>query len=99
MKRGIIEMLLMPQGKMTQADIEYYHNHGKMPDWIYYQLSDKPDWMKLEEQREKIYRELAEREALKKAEKEKAQQEKEIEKQVNEQIEKALDDLFKDFHF
>lgn len=25
----------------SQEQIEYYHNKGQMPDWIYYQLSDK----------------------------------------------------------
>ena len=26
---------------MTKEEIEYYHNSGLMPDWIYYQLNVK----------------------------------------------------------
>ena len=39
----------------SQAEIEYYHDKGQMPDWIYYQLSDKPAWMKWEEQHRRMY--------------------------------------------
>ena len=26
---------------MTKEEIEYYHNSGLMPDWIYYQVNGK----------------------------------------------------------
>lgn len=37
----------------TQDEIEHYHAIGKMPDWVYYQLSNKPGWMKWNEQHKK----------------------------------------------
>ena len=50
------------QMAFSQAEIEYYHNKGQMPDWIYYQLSDKPAWMKWEEQHRRMYENLKARE-------------------------------------
>ena len=39
---------------MTQEEIEYYHNRGKMPDWIYYQVNNKSPQQNYVEQRKKI---------------------------------------------
>ena len=33
--------------KMNQERIELLHQQGKMPDWIYYQQINKPEWLKL----------------------------------------------------
>ena len=39
---------------MTQEEIEYYHNIGKMPDWVYYQINGKSPQQNYVEQRKKI---------------------------------------------
>ena len=44
--------------EFTQHEIEYQHRKGKIPDWVYYQLSDKPVWMKMEEQRARAYQKM-----------------------------------------
>ena len=38
----------------TQEQIEWLHDHGKMPDWAYYQQNDKSPTMNLFEQTKKI---------------------------------------------
>lgn len=81
----------------TQAELEYYHNKGQMPDWIYYQLSDKPAWMKLEEQHRRMYENIKAREEAKKAREAEKQLDKDIQDKVENTLEKALDDLLKGF--
>ena len=81
----------------TQAELEYYHNKGQMPDWIYYQLSDKPAWMKLEEQHRRLYENIKAREEAKKAREAEKQLDKDIQDKVETTLEKALDDLLKGF--
>ena len=81
----------------SQAEIEYYHNKGQMPDWIYYQLSDKPAWMKLEEQHRRMYENIKAREEAKKAREAEKQLDKDIQDKVENTLEKALDDLLKGF--
>lgn len=81
----------------TQAELEYYHNKGQMPDWIYYQLSDKPAWMKLEEQHRRMYENIKAREEAKKAREAEKQLDKDIQDKVETTLEKALDDLLKGF--
>ena len=81
----------------TQAELEYYHNKGQMPDWIYYQLSDKPAWMKLEEQHRRMYENLKAREEAQAQREAEKKLEKDIEKKVENTLEKALADLLKDF--
>ena len=81
----------------SQAEIEYYHNKGQMPDWIYYQLSDKPSWMKLEEQHRRMYENIKAREEAKKAREAEKQLDKDIQDKVENTLEKALDDLLKGF--
>lgn len=81
----------------TQAELEYYHNKGQMPDWIYYQLSDKPAWMKLEEQHRRMYENIKAREEAKKAREAEKQLDKDIQDKVENTLEKALGELLKDF--
>lgn len=86
---------------MTQWQLDYLHDQGKVPDWWYYQQSDKPVWMKWQEQTDKFYKEIEERQKKQKQEQEAREQEKELERQIEEQaeeaVEKAFNDLFKDF--
>ena len=81
----------------TQAELEYYHNKGQMPDWIYYQLSDKPAWMKLEEQHRRMYENIKAREEAKKAREAEKQLDKDIQDKVENTLEIAVDDLLKGF--
>ena len=81
----------------SQHEIEYYHNKGQMPDWMYYQLSDKPLWMKWEEQHRKIYENLRAREEAQAQREAEKKLEKDIETKVENTLEKALADLLKDF--
>ena len=39
---------------MTQEEIEYYYNTGKMPDFVYYQINGKSQQQNYLEQRKKI---------------------------------------------
>ena len=76
----------------SQEQIEYYHNKGQMPDWIYYQLSDKDLQTKWQEQHQKMYDRL-------RAQEEESRHQKELEKMVeqklDEAVEKALADILK----
>lgn len=79
---------------MEQWEIERRHDEGVLPDWMYYQLSDKPAWMKLEEQKKKFldYLERRQREQ---------QDEKQMEKSLEAALEKVVNQefsrIFKDF--
>ena len=64
---------------MEQWEIERRHDQGLIPDWMYYQLSDKPAWMKLEEQKKKFLDYLESR-----------QREQEDKKQMEKSLEEAL---------
>lgn len=71
----------------TQDEIEHYHAIGKMPDWVYYQLSNKPDWMKWNEQHKKALEAArAAQEAARAAQK----AEKEFDKELEAKTEKAV---------
>ena len=52
----------------TQEQIEWLHDHGKMPDWAYYQQNGKSPTMNLYEQtkkfKERVLREEQERQEL-----------------------------------
>jgi molecular chaperone GrpE (heat shock protein) len=85
----------------TQEQIEWLHDHGKMPDWIYYQVNGKSAQENYNEQHKKIlerYR-AREEEARRQAEQKKAEAEleKEIEAKVEKTVEKVLEDLLKGF--
>ena len=79
---------------MEQELLDYYHNTGKMPDWVYYQLSDKPCFLKFQEQREKIYRNFSEKQKMKEQEKKLMEN---INKQVEDEAKKAFSKLIKSF--
>lgn len=81
--------------------IEWLHDTGKMPDWIYYQQNGKSlqenytaQKMKQQKQIEELLSNRRRREEEAKAEKE---LEAEIEKKVSETVENALEELLKDF--
>lgn len=69
---------------LTQKEIEYLHDIGKMPDWYYYQINGKSfqeNYITIHRQRQLQYRKLlVER-----------QQQKELEKELDTTIEKVLD--------
>lgn len=80
--------------------IEYLHDTGKMPDWIYYQQNGKSQ-ENYTAQKRKQYKQIEEllndrrrREEEAKAEK---KLEAEIEKKVSETVENALEELLKEF--
>lgn len=76
---------------MTQRELDYQHDKGLIPDWAYYQQSDKPIWQKVQEQKDKMYQQI-----------EQNKRNKDLEKEIVEKIENAIDisinDLFKDWH-
>ncbi len=79
---------------MTQRELDYFHSQGKVPDWWYYQQSDKPLWMKWQEQTDNFYKEIKQRQQAK----ENAQQTEEtVEQQIQAAVEAALNDFFADF--
>ena len=71
---------------MEQELIEYYHRTEQIPEWAYYQLSDKPIYQKYQEQKDKLYREICDKKMM-----------EDINKQVEDEVNKALTKLFKDF--
>lgn len=81
--------------------IEWLHDTGKMPDWIYYQQNGKSlqenytaQKLKQQKQTEELLNDRRRREEEARAEKE---LEAEIEKKVSETVENALEELLKDF--
>ena len=88
---------------MDKETIEYYHDIGLMPDRAYYQQNGKSPGKNLHAQHEKmiqkqrIDRELEIYKARRKAEID-LELQNEIENEVAPQLEKAIDDLFKDWH-
>lgn len=84
---------------MDKWMIEYYHNKGQMPDWVYYQLNGKSAEENLAEQHEKIYARLREQQLARQREKELEKEiEREIDKKLGVALEKALDDLLDGFN-
>ena len=89
-----------------QEQIEWLWQHGKMPDWAYFQQNGKSAQSNyaLATQRAKqrildTYYQQQEEARKKKEEKEiEKQLEKQIEKQLEESLEKVLDDLLKGFN-
>lgn len=78
--------------------IEWLHDSGKMPDWIYYQQNGKSlqenytaQKLKQQKQIEELLNDRQEARAEKELE-------AEIEKKVSETVENALEELLKDFH-
>lgn len=82
----------------TQDEIEHYHAIGKMPDWVYYQLSNKPDWMKWNEQHKKALDFVrGNLEAARAAQEARKQLNEELEVEAEKAVQKALEDLLKGF--
>ena len=91
--------------KFTPQEIEWLHDNGKMPDWIYYQQNGKSAEENFLAQRRKILAETQQRIDAQRQRELQAQEQKqlekkleaEIEKQVERAIENALADLLKGF--
>lgn len=86
---------------LTPEEIEYYHDKGQMPDWIYYQVNGKTAQENYAIQKRKRQKEvmewLEERRRREQEAKEQKELEAEIEKKACEIAEKAIEDIFKDF--
>lgn len=79
---------------MTKEMIEYYHNSGKMPDWVYYQVNGKTaqeNYIEIKNKNREKYRKQYIENFINSNNKEN------IEKELEKEIEKALDNLLKDF--
>ncbi len=79
-----------------QANIEYLHDSGKMPDWYYYQVNGRTfqeNYLEIRRKQQQKNRELIfeEREKAIKARKEK-EFEAELDKQVEEKVGNAVED-------
>lgn len=85
----------------TQEEIEYYHSIGLMPDWFYYQQSEKPVSVKLQEQSDKMLARISEQrkaqEAARAAQKAEKEFDKELEAKTEKAVEKALEGVLKKF--
>ena len=90
---------------LTPEQIEWLHDNGKMPDWAYYQQNGKSAQANFEEQTRKFradcIKRIQEQERRKEEERRRKEEEKaleaDIEKKAEAAIEKALDELLKDF--
>ena len=90
---------------LTQEQIEWLHDHGKMPDWAYYQQNRKSAQANWEDQHRKIMERYRQREAEQRRQAEEkalekkleADLEKQIEEKLGKAVETALDDLLKGF--
>lgn len=76
---------------MIKEEIEYYHNSGLMPDWVYNQVNGKTaqeNYIDIVMKRDQEYRDsLNEREV-----------EESISNSLEETIDKCLDDILKEFN-
>lgn len=85
----------------TLEQIEYLHDRGLMPDWVYYQQNGKSAQENYNAQRKKFQEQYRQREAERTRREQLAREEKqleaEMEKKLEKVIEKALEDLLKDF--
>lgn len=79
---------------MEQWEIERRHDQGLIPDWMYYQLSDKPAWVKLEEQKQKFLDYLEHRE---REQQDKKQMEKSLEEALGAAVNRELSRLLEGF--
>ncbi len=90
--KGVLQMAY------TLDEIEYFHDIGRMPDWIYYQLNGKnaqENYTLQKRKQQAEYRRRMKEEQQRKEEQKRL--EAETEKQLEAFIEKTLDDLLKDF--
>ena len=68
---------------MTKEEIEYYHNSGLMPDWIYYQVNGKTaeeNYRDILMKRNKEYRDLI--------------VDRELEDTISKRLEETIDNSF-----
>lgn len=72
---------------MEQKEIERLHKRGLLPDRYYYQLTDKPPFVILEEQHRKMIEELYQEDKIQET----------IHNQLTEQVKEIFSNLFKDF--
>lgn len=72
---------------MEQKEIERLHKRGLLPDRYYYQLSNKPINVKLEEQHRKMIEELYQDKKV----------QEDIHNQLTAQVKEIFSNLFKDF--
>jgi hypothetical protein len=79
---------------MEQWEIERRHDEGALPDWMYYQLSDKPAWMKLEEQKKKFLDYL---ESRQREQQDAKQMEKSLEAALEKVVNREFSRIFEDF--
>ena len=97
---------------MEQWKFDELHDQGLMPDWAYYLQSDKPMWLKFQEQKDVFYKELEQRREQERQGKEESKRKKQegrerqeqerliehqIEKQAETTVKAALNNLLKDF--
>lgn len=86
---------------LTQEQIEWLHDNGKMPDWAYFQQNGKTAQQNYVEAtrraRERIMKNYEAQQAEAKRKAEEKQLEKDIEKQIEKGLEKVLEDLLKGF--
>ena len=86
---------------LTQEQIEWLHDNGKMPDWAYFQQNGKTAQQNYVEAtrraRERIMKNYETQQAEAKRKAEEKQLEKDIEKQIEKGLEKVLEDLLKGF--
>lgn len=71
---------------MTKEEIEYYHNSGLMPDWVYYQVNGKTaqeNYIDIVMKRDKEYRDLLNGRVV----------EESISKSIEEMIDNCIDDI------
>ena len=85
----------------TAEQIEYYHDSGKIPDLIYYQINgmsaqENYNIQKRKQQKE-IMEQLQTRRRREQEAKEQRELEAEIERKACEMAEKAIEDILKDF--
>lgn len=78
---------------MEQEELDYLFQSGEMPAWAYYQMSDKPVWMKAQEQHNRLLEIVREREAAREAQ----EAEEKLTKELEAGIEKAVEDLLSGF--
>lgn len=85
----------------TKEQIEWLHDNGYMPDWVYYQQNGKTAQENWNAQQRSILEQDRQREAEKRRQAEEKKLEAELEKQLEQKLgkalEKSLDDLLKDF--
>ena len=81
----------------TQEEIEYYHSRGTMPDWAYYQQSQKPIAVKLQEQNKNLLQRSMAQEATRADRKAEKKFDKYIQEETEKALEKAVEDVLKKF--